>query len=225
MRPSPLVVLVIAAAAPLLASGSASAVPAPLTLNMASAFDTDCTQERGAEIVTGNCQNSPYAESFITSDAVAPGFPTGTVTFRKNPFVMGDPAMTAKNAANGKGQVVPTGAKTAYAYLDVLCNHVTGGGKKGGAVTITYTDRSTAKLVLMTKDWGGSPPDAVWSGGIQGALHPPAGTDTSSMFLEELPLDPHKVVASVTLPTFDGLRVFAMTLTSTSGAVKGPIFH
>lgn len=192
---------------------------------MTSAFDVDCTQERGVEMVNGNCQNSFFQESFITTDAVAAGFPQGLVTLKKTPFQMGDAALAAKNAANGNSQKVAVSAKPGFTYLQVLCAHVTGDGKKKFTFTITYTDKSTARLTLSTKDWGGAPADAAWSGAIQGALHTPAGTDKSSMFVEQLSLDPKKTVASVTLPQFDGLRVFAMTLSSTSTATTGPIFN
>lgn len=214
-----------AAALSLAASTQVSAAPAPLMIDMTKAFDVDCTQERGVMMVNGNCQNSLFRESIIVGDAIGEGFPTGTVTFRKNPFKIGDVTLNNNNAANGKGQVVTAPGRKGYKYIQVLSMHVTGGPRKGGDATITYTDKSSVKVPLIVSPWGGAP-GAVWTGGYQGAWHTPAGNDKVSIFIEELPINAKKAVASIKLPDFDGLRVFAMTLSNTSSALpKGPIFN
>ena len=210
------------AAAVVALSGGASAAPPPLPLDMTAAFDTDCTQERGAEIVTGSCQGGLFHESFI-----ADAFLTGTVTLRKQTFKMGDSALLAKNVANGAGQVVPAPKQSGYRYLHVLMARITGEpGKQGGTAVITYSDNSKVKVPLVSYGWGSTGQTLAWTGPIQGALHTPAGTSTSNLFVEELALNPKKAVSSVTLPSYDGLRVFAMTLsTTTSAQSSGPVFN
>lgn len=213
-------------------STQAGAALAPLPIDMSSAFNVDCTQERGVELVSGDCQGSTFTESFIVSDALEEGFPSGTVTFRKQPFKMGDVTLDSNNTADGSGQVIKAPGQKGYKYLQVLSMHTDGGPRKGGPLVITYTDKSTATIDLKPPAWDGAPPNAAWSGYKQGLLNLPTGGyspvfgSKSSIFIEELPLNPKKAVATIKLPTFAKLRVFAMTLSNISSAPpKGPIFN
>lgn len=219
--------LASAAAVSLAASTQVSAAAGPLMIDMSKAFNADCTQERGAELVTGACQNGLFKESFIVGDAVSKGFPQGTVTFRKQPFKMGPAAAVLPNAANGTGQTVAAPKKAGYKYLQLLVTQTTGGAKKPvGKLVLTYTNKKTVTFPLKVNDWGGSRGEAAWTGPIQGALHTPAGNSVSSIFIEQVPLNSKSALASVKLPTFEGLRLFAMTLSNTSSALpKGPVFN
>ncbi|MYS22093.1 alpha-1,2-mannosidase, putative [Streptomyces sp. DvalAA-14] len=109
------------------------------------------------------------------------------------------------------GQTLPQPAGTSGAFLGLLgsaTNAPTDGSGVPGAITVTYTDGSTAKATVTFSDWtlngGSSKPVAGNTTAVTTDYRNTAdgGKDTvkAYVFSVKVPLDAAKTVASVTLP-------------------------
>jgi predicted alpha-1,2-mannosidase len=134
-------------------------------------------------------------------------------------------------AASGKadnlemaGQTIAQPAGTSGAFLGLLgaaTDAPTDGSGVPGAVTVTYTDGTTAKATVTFSDWtlngGGAKPVAGDTEAVTTGYRNTGdgGTDTvkAYVFSVKVPLDPAKTVASVTMPVTGAtgtVHVFAL---------------
>lgn len=134
--------------------------------------------------------------------------PTGQVTWGGVAYAAPDPAGTAANFVEARGQAIllPEGAHASLRLVAASHN-----GPVTTALTIRYTDGSTAELPVTVADWAGSGaavlemPHRIKAG--RGVDAPPV-----RLFGSSLPLDPAKAVRSVGLPDDPRVEVYAITL-------------
>ncbi|MFJ3363663.1 SGNH/GDSL hydrolase family protein [Streptomyces anthocyanicus] len=128
------------------------------------------------------------------------------------PFVFPSSAEGVRNTVTAMGQTLALPGVRAR-ELHVL--GAASGGTVEGSGTVTYADGSTAALPLRFSDWAGGP-----QAGETVAVAAPyryragAGRDGPpvSIYARGVPLDPNRVVRSVTLPDDVRLKLFAVTL-------------
>jgi predicted alpha-1,2-mannosidase len=142
--------------------------------------------------------------------ALLPG--AGATTLGGVTYALPDPSGTAKNFMTARGQqlAIPPGQ---YAALHVL--GAAHGGDVVSSATVVYTDGISAQVPFALTDWAGS---AGTNGNTisiamdhrikagQGVDGPPV-----NLFAATLPLDPGRIVQSVTLPNNPNAEVYAAT--------------
>ncbi|MDU0288842.1 GH92 family glycosyl hydrolase [Saccharothrix longispora] len=135
--------------------------------------------------------------------------PTGTVTWGGTAFAAPDASGTAPNFVEARGQalLLPTGSYQALRWVASSHN-----GPVTAGVLVRYADGSTAQVPVTVADWAGSGgtvaldmPHRIKAG--QGVDGPPV-----RLFTGSVPLDPAKVVHSVTLPDDPRVEFYALTL-------------
>jgi len=136
----------------------------------------------------------------------------GPVTWNGVTYQAPDPAGTAKNLVPARGQslLLPVGAHEAVKLVATTHN-----GPVTAAVTLGYTDGTSAPATVTIADWCGTAapgsttvltmPHRIKAG--QGVDGPPV-----SLFAVSLPVAAGKQVRSVTLPDDPRLRLYAVTL-------------
>jgi hypothetical protein len=189
-------------------------VPYP---NLAGAFNdvgiTDDNNVNPANLGGGiDGDGSSYsAQALAAAGAVAgKSFPTNGFSFDWPP-----PGIPDNVSANG--QTILLGGKGSQLGLLVTASYVAP-GTFNGAVTVTYTDGSTASLSLAVPEWQrayGTPATEVVT--MPYHNYAPVGQINASthVFLVSTALDPARTVASITLPQAGAVRatlhVFAVS--------------
>jgi predicted alpha-1,2-mannosidase len=137
----------------------------------------------------------------------------GPVTWGGVAYDAPDPAGTAKNFVQARGQAIllPAGDHTAANLIATAYN-----GPVTSALTVGYTDGTTGTVPVTVADWCGAPgagsttalamPHRIKAG--QGVDGPPV-----SLFALGLPIPPGKQIRSITLPDDPRLHLYAATLT------------
>lgn len=135
----------------------------------------------------------------------------GAKTIAGTPWLLPNPAGTAKNFVSTAGQqlALPTGS---YSSLRVLgAAH----GAMSSSASVTYTDGTSASVPFVLGDWAASDPATGNTVGIamdhrikngQGTDGPPV-----KLWVTSLKLDGNRTVQSITLPNAGG-EIYAMTL-------------
>jgi predicted alpha-1,2-mannosidase len=139
--------------------------------------------------------------------------PAGPVTWDGVTYQAPEPAGTAKNFVQARGQslLLPAGDHTAAELIATTHN-----GPVTAALTIGYTDGTTASAPVTIADWCGTAapgtttvlamPHRIKAG--QGVDGPPV-----NLFGLSVPLAPGKQLRSITLPNDPRLQIYALTLT------------
>ena len=229
--------LALAAAAALMtaAPGSAAA-PGQAQVSIGSAYNIDCIAPAHLNEVDGDCDNG--FQSYVDGS----GMPAaGRFVARGIAFTFPSRGLRTNNAIAPTGQRVVLPGRKGYHFLLALMSAVNAGsGKRGGTMIVTYSDGSTAKVPLAADDWATHPNNAVVTTDGQGTYAQPGAPVfalTVHMFIESIAVNPTKVPVALTLPGIagnvlggdspsNGLRIFAMTLSSTPPtAAGGPVFH
>ncbi|SEG84805.1 hypothetical protein SAMN05216223_115137 [Actinacidiphila yanglinensis] len=85
-------------------------------------------------------------------------------------------------------------------------------GAHSGTVTIHYTDGSTGTAKLAQSDWGTTPGAGNTLVSAMTYRNQALGRQDHAFYVDEqsVPVDPEKVVASITLPTDKDMHIFAM---------------
>jgi hypothetical protein len=189
-------------------------VPYP---NLAGAFNdvgiTDDNNVNPANLDGGiDGDGSSYsAQALAAAGAVAgKSFPT-------NGFSFDWPAPGTPDNVSANGQTILLGGKGSRLGLLVTASYVAP-GTFNGAVTVTYTDGSTASLSLAVPEWQrayGTPATEVVT--MPYHNYAPVGQINANthVFLVSTALDPARTVASITLPQAGAVRatlhVFAVS--------------
>jgi hypothetical protein len=85
-------------------------------------------------------------------------------------------------------------------------------GAHSGTVTIHYTDGSSGTATLAQSDWGTAPGTGNTEVAAMTYRNQALGKQDHAFYVDEqsVPVDPAKVVASITLPTDKDMHIFAM---------------
>ncbi|BBA98175.1 hypothetical protein RVR_4262 [Actinacidiphila reveromycinica] len=93
-------------------------------------------------------------------------------------------------------------------------------GAHSGTVTVHYTDGSSGTATLAQSDWGNAPGTGNTEVAAMTYRNQALGAQEHAFHVDEqsIPVDPDRVVASITLPTDKDLHVFATALDGTPAA-------
>jgi hypothetical protein len=158
--------------------------------------------------------------SSFSAQALAAAGAVAGKPFTANGFSFDWPAAGTPDNVSANGQTILLGGAGSRLGLLVTASYVAP-GTFGGAVTVTYTDGSTASLSLAVPEWQraySAPATEVIS--MPYHNYAPVGQVNASthVFLVSTALDPAKTVASITLPQAGAnratLHVFAAALAS-----------
>jgi lysophospholipase L1-like esterase len=138
--------------------------------------------------------------------------PAGPVVLAGTPFAFPSGADDVENTVDADGTTL---ALPALHGDDLRLLAAAGGGSVASTATVTYLDGTTATEPLGASDWAGGP-----ASGEGVALTAPyrfktgSGRDSPavSIFAETVPLDPTRVVRSITLPDDTRMKAFAVTV-------------
>ncbi|GAA2695714.1 MULTISPECIES: GH92 family glycosyl hydrolase [Actinosynnema] len=135
--------------------------------------------------------------------------PSGQVTWGDVTYTAPDTSGTAPNFVEARGQalLLPEGRYPALNLVGASHN-----GPVGTAVTVRYTDGTSASAPVVVADWAGSGSAAVLE--MPHRIKAGVGVDSPPvrLFGHRVALDPAKVVQSVVLPADPRVEVFAATL-------------
>ncbi|MBP2335391.1 putative alpha-1,2-mannosidase [Saccharothrix coeruleofusca] len=175
--------------------------------------DGFCAVDLGAEYdhdgtaTAANPDEGDFDGSGWSYDAAL--LPTGEVTWGGVTYAAPDPNGTAPNFVEARGQAVLLPAGRHAALHVVASSH---NGPVATAVSVRYTDGTTAELPMTVGDWANTGaevalemPHRIKAG--QGVDGPPV-----RLFAHHLPLDAGKAVQSVALPDDPRVEVYAITL-------------
>ncbi|HWO67530.1 MAG TPA: NEW3 domain-containing protein, partial [Umezawaea sp.] len=138
--------------------------------------------------------------------------PAGTVAWDGVTYSTPDPTGTANNFVETRGQAVllPQGNYSAIKVVSASHN-----GPVTGAVTLRYADGTSTQVSVTVGDWAGStPPGSTVVLDMPHRIKAGQGVDGPPvrLFGQSLPVDPAKVLQSVTLPDDPRVEVYAVTL-------------
>lgn len=172
-------------------------------------LDNDLNHDGTATVANSDQGNFDGAGWSYDGDLLPP---VGPVAWDGVTYLAPDPAGTAPNFVEARGQAVllPAGE---YGILRLVAaaHH----GTQQTTVTVQYADGSSTELPVTVGDWAGSPP-----AGSTVALDMPhrirAGQGIDGppvrLFGHSLPLDSTKVIRSLALPNNDRVEIYAVTL-------------
>jgi hypothetical protein len=134
--------------------------------------------------------------------------PAGSVTWGGVVYSTPSPAGTAKNFVQAGRQTLPLPALRRSTLRLVAAAHH---GPVSGALTVRYTDGSTASSTVTVPDWCAQPGTAV---AMPHRIKAGQGTDgpAVNLFGFAVALDPGKELRSVTLPDDSRIRLYAATV-------------
>ena len=176
---------------------------------LGSAANVYSSFSNGAPVTNGGFDNDGYAYS---ANLLYPG-----VTLNGVSYIFGTPGTA--NAASGTTLALPAGNYAALSFLAAAANN----NQTSQIFTVTYTDGSTATFTQSISDWAKpqnfpgetlvlSTPYRVASNGSQQSAYGPF-----DVYAYTIPLNPAKMVKSLTLPNTRNVVVLAASL-SPSGS-------
>jgi len=106
----------------------------------------------------------------------------------------------------------PRSGATRIGFLGAATN-----GAHSGTVTIQYTDGSSGTATLAQSDWGNAPGAGNTEVAAMTYRNQALGKQDHAFYVDEqsVPVDPAKVVASITLPSNKDIHIFATALDGT----------
>lgn len=228
--------LLVATAA--LAASLVAAVPgssqaaAPGQAQVSLSFNHDCFAMPPLLVVDGDCDGGGYVFSTGPSAPAA-----GPLTLRGITFQFPSTATGANNTVVPTGQTVTLPGKPGFRFLHLLMFATNGTGAPSRA-TLSYAAGAKSVVSIAAPDWSVAA-NAVLTLPRHGLFEPTNMVLPSSnhVFIVSVPLDPRRVVSSITLPVDQvpvetsfgsnppNLQILAMTLSTTPAGKSGPKFN
>lgn len=164
-----------------------------------------------------------YAPAWSASQLDLAGFGLGAeVTAGGIGFSMPAVEPDADDSVSCQGQQIPVGGATSAAFISFLGASVGASATVSGTVTLGYSDGSFDTVTLALSDWtlnsGGGSVDSSNQVAVTTPYHNLTnGTESvvfTYLFSATLPVDPARLLTSITLPDQPDMRIFAVSMAS-----------